>query len=204
MTAVSLAKRMDGIEDIMEQLAYQTLQTQQGLDTLTREMRELKDGMREFKDEMSSFKEDMGRKWGELARKMGTLVEDIVAPNLPEVARELFGCGEPEFFAVRVRRYLGGRLREDDVLLVCPRLVLVNETKSSLGPEDVKDFVKDLAKFRDFYPEYAGRRVVGVLASLYVDETPVRAATRRKLLVMGMAAGTMRVLNPEVVDDGRQ
>jgi hypothetical protein len=190
MTAVSLAKRMDGIEDIMEQLAYQTLQTQQGLDTLTREMRELKD--------------EMGRKWGELARKMGTLVEDIVAPNLPGVARELFGCGEPEFFAVRVRRYLGGRTREDDVLLVCPHLVLVNETKSSLGPEDVKDFVKDLAKFRDFYPEYAERRVVGMLASLYVDETPVRAATRRKLPVMGMAAGTMRVLNPEVVDDGRQ
>jgi hypothetical protein len=45
---------------------------------------------------------------------------------------------------------------------------------------------------------------VSLLASLYVDETLVRAATRRKLLVMGMAAGTMRVLNPEVVDDGRK
>jgi hypothetical protein len=198
MTATPLAKRIDSIEQIMEQLARQSLQTQRDLGALAREMSDFKDEMRVFKDEMSVFKEDMGKKWGELARKMGTLVEDIVAPNLPEVARELFGCAAPEHFAVRVKRRIGGRMREDDVLLVCPELVLVNETKSTLSPEDVGELVGNLAAFQDFYPEYAGRRVVGVLASLYVDESLVRAATKRGLLVMGMAAGTMRVLNPEV------
>jgi hypothetical protein len=198
MTATPLAKRIDGIEEIMEQLARQSLQTQQDLGALAREMSDFKDEMREFKNESSVFREEMGKKWGELARKMGTLVEDIVAPNLPQVARELFGCAAPEYFAVRVKRRIGGRMREDDVLLLCPGLVLVNETKSSLSPEDVGRFVKDLARFQGFYPEYADRRVVGVLASLYIDESLVRAATKRGLLVMGMAAGTMRVLNPEV------
>jgi len=36
------------------------------------------------------------RKWGDLVNKMGTLVEDMVAPNIPGVAEEYFGtemCG---------------------------------------------------------------------------------------------------------------
>lgn len=74
----------------------------------------------------------MNRQWGELANKMGTLVEDIVAPNLPRVAAELLGCACPEFFALRVVRHLGGETREYDVLVVCPDAVLVNENKSKL------------------------------------------------------------------------
>jgi len=148
---------------------------------------------------MRAYKEDMGKKLVELSRKMGTLVEDIVAPNLPQVARELFGCGEPEYFAVRVKRRVGGRTREDDVLLVCPELVLVNQTKSTLRPGDLQDFLESLPEFAGFYPEYACRRIVGVLASLYVDDSLVQAATRRRLLVMGMTEGTMRVLNPQAI-----
>jgi hypothetical protein len=34
--------------------------------------------------------------WGELANKMGTLVEDIVAPNIPRIAKRYFGAEELE------------------------------------------------------------------------------------------------------------
>ena len=45
-------------------------------------------------------RKDWNKKWGELANKLGTIVEDIVAPNLPRIAREYLGCGELDDFMV--------------------------------------------------------------------------------------------------------
>jgi len=39
----------------------------------------------------------MNKRWGELANKMGTVVEDIVAPSIPRLAREIFACGEQQY-----------------------------------------------------------------------------------------------------------
>jgi len=175
------------------------------------EMGAFKDEMRVFKDEMGIFKDEMGtfktqaeldrremnRKWGELANKMGTLVEDIVAPNLPRVAQELFGCGEPQWAAIRIRRREGPETMEIDALVVCEGTVLVNETKSSLYSRDVDDLLSKIERFGEFFPEFARRRIVGIVASLYVDESVVRYATSRNVLAMGMREDTMRILNPE-------
>jgi hypothetical protein len=175
------------------------------------EMGAFKDEMRVFKDEMSTFKDEMGtfktqaeldrremnRKWGELANKMGTLVEDIVAPNLPRVAQELFRCGAPQWAAIRIKRREGPETMEIDALVVCEGTVLVNETKSSLYSRDVDDLLTKIARFGEFFQEFAQRRIVGIVASLYVDESVVRYATSRKVLAMGMREDTMRILNPE-------
>lgn len=65
-------------------------ETSQELDRLSREMRE--------------FKRESNRRWRDLAASLGTLAEDIVAPNIPRVLREVVGCDDIEFFGVRVRR----------------------------------------------------------------------------------------------------
>jgi chromosome segregation ATPase len=170
------------------------------------EMCGFKDEMREFKDEMCGFKEEMrldrsemNRRWGELANKMGTLAEDIVAPNLPRLARELFRCEQPEFYAVRVKKQRGGETREYDVIVACEGYVLVNETKSSLRSRDVDEMVAILEEFREFFPEYAGRRLVGIIASLYVDESIIRLAASKGILVMAMGEETMQVFNREAM-----
>ncbi len=170
------------------------------------EMLEFKDEMRGFKDEMRDFKEEaqrdrreMNRKWGELANKMGTLVEDLVAPSLPKVAEELFGCKEPELFGVRIKRRKGPDTFELDALLVCPGVVLINETKSSLRPGDVDELIAGLDEFGQFFPEYGNRRIIGILASLYVDQNIIQYATRKNILIMGMGDEAMQVLNPEIV-----
>ena len=72
----------------------------------------------------------MNKQWGDLAHRLGTVVEDIGAPNLPRVAAELCSCDQPDLFAVRVVRRFQGETREYDALVVCPEVVLVNETKS--------------------------------------------------------------------------
>jgi hypothetical protein len=133
-----------------------------------------------------------------------TLVENIVAPNLPRVAAELFSCPVADLFGVRVVRRFGGKTREYDALLICPEVVLVNETKSRLTDAHVQGILERLAEIPRVFPEYADRRAVGILASLYPEASVVRCATRRGVLVMGMGMGdeTMQVLNPEALQDG--
>ena len=61
----------------------------------------------------------MNKRWGELANKMGTVVEDIVAPSIRRLAREMFDCGELRQFWTRMsasRSDDPSRTREFDAL----------------------------------------------------------------------------------------
>ena len=171
------------------------------------EMSGFKDEMSDFKNEMSDFKDEterdrkhMNRQWGDLANRLGTLVEDIVAPSLPRVAADLFGCSRPEFFAVRIKRTLGSETLELDAMAICADVILVNETKARLQDAHINLLLDKLAELRRFYPEYADRRAIGILASLCPDQSVVRRATRKGVLIMGMGEETMQVLNPEAVN----
>ncbi|HEC32648.1 MAG TPA: hypothetical protein ENI63_00115, partial [Candidatus Kaiserbacteria bacterium] len=107
----TVEERVDTLESLLGQFI---VHTDTALRRLEREMREFKDEMREFKNEMGEFKDEMGefkdemrefkdemgefkdrtekmlsaqnKRWGEIANKMGTVVEDIVAPNIPRIA----------------------------------------------------------------------------------------------------------------------
>jgi predicted RNase H-like nuclease (RuvC/YqgF family) len=170
------------------------------------EMADFKDEMADFKKEMSDYKEEaraqnrqMNRRWAEIADKMGTLAEDIVAPNLPRVAREMFACEAVDLFTVRMRKRWDGETREYDVIVACGDYVLVNETKSTLKSAHVDQMIGVLGEFRKVFPEYRDKRLIGVLASLYVDQSVVRRASSKGILVMGMGENTMEVLNKEAV-----
>ncbi len=230
MVEAALERRVDTLEEYMKELSYQSMRTEMELARLAREMREFKNEMRDFKDEMREFKNEMrdfkdemrdfknemrafrdeaerdrkrmDKQWGELSNRLGTLAEDIVAPNLPRIARELLGCETPELVGVRLVRHLGGATYELDALVVCPGLALVNETKSKLKGKHLDELVEKVAAFPNFYPEFRRERVLGIAASLSIDVSLVHRATRLGLLVMGMGDDTMEVLNPEVVAGG--
>ncbi len=203
MVEAALERRVDTLEEHMKELSYQAMRTEIELARLGREMREFKDEMREFKDEAQRDRKHMNKQWGELANRLGTLAEDIVAPNLPRIARELLGCTAPELVGVRLVRHVDDRTYELDALVVCPRLVLLNETKSTLKAEHLDELVQKVAAFPHFYPEYRRERTLGIAASLSIDASLVRRATKLGLLVMGMGDETMEVLNPEVVEPPR-
>ena len=89
----------------------------------------------------------MNKLWGELANKMGTVVEDIVAPSIQRLTREVFDCGERQYFGTRVsltRSDDRSREREFDALYVGTRAVLLNETKSSPRMSDAQAFARFL------------------------------------------------------------
>lgn len=220
MANAALKQEVDELREIMTALGAQALRTEISVQRLSNEMIELKNEMRAFKDEMRDFKNEMrdfkdemlvfkdesmrerqciNKQWGDLANRLGTLVEDIVAPSLPRVAADLFGCERPELFALRVQRRFNGDTREYDALVVCPDCVLVNETKSRLHSKHVERLLAKLAELPSVFPEYAEKRIIGVLASLYPDPSIVNRATSAGILVMGMGDEAMQVLNPEAL-----
>lgn len=227
MANTAIREEVDELREYMKELSYQAMRTEMSLNRLSEEMREFKDDMsgfkdemRAFKDEMGSFKDEMGsfkdemrafkeeserdrkrmnKQWGDLANRLGTVVEDIVAPSLPRVAAELFGCDSPDLFALRVVRRRDGETREYDALLACNDIVLVNETKSRLQASHIEPLLAKLEDLSRFCPEYADNRAVGVLASLYPDDSIIRRATKAGVLVMGMGDEAMTVMNPEAL-----
>ena len=188
--------RVDRQQERNEQLAAET---QRSVQSLSREMAEFKDEMSDFKTESENFRIDMRRQWGELANKMGTMVEDLVAPSIGRILQDVVGCSEDqiESVAIRVRKRhpVTGDRWEFDAIAVCQEYLFINETKSNLRVQDIKDFVEKLPQSRDFFPEYKTKKIIGAIASLYVDDSLVRHGERQGLIVLGFGSDVMEVLN---------
>ena len=210
--------RVSDLEAALMKLVYAQFKTQMALQQLTRkteafqdEMKEFKDEMKEFKDEMKEFKDEtqashkeMNKRWGELANKMGTVVEDIVAPNIRRIAREYFGCPDLEFFAVRIdKRHPAdpSRRREFDVVAVGGDLVFLNETKSTVRSSYVADYIDFIRndEFFAYFPEYKGKRLIPLFASLSVPEDKVTLLSKAHIYVMAMTDTTMDLINFQAV-----
>ena len=199
-------KRMSRLERALENYITSVRDSQMRTEA---ELREFKEEMRVFKNEMSGFKDEMrdykeenrqqiremNIKWGEMARKLGTITEDLVAPSIPRIIKEEYGLEVTDLMVRRKKRLMDGRSKEYDAIAVAGEHVFVDETKSTLDSEDVKDFVKDIQEFRDFFPEYEKNKVVGILASLYVDEGALKYAEKSGFLVLAVGEALMEIKN---------
>ena len=168
------------------------------------ELREFKEEMRDFKDEMRNFKEEnrlqirqMNIRWGEIAKKLGTITEDLVAPSIPRIIQEEFGLEVADLMIRRKRKLADGRIKEYDAIAVAGEYVFVDSTKSTLDGDGVKEFVKDIQEFRGFFPEYAENKIVGILASLFVEEGTLAYAGKMGFVVIAVGDNLMEVKNPK-------
>jgi hypothetical protein len=151
--------------------------------------------MQEFKAEMRQSKRDLDKKWGELSNKLGTMAEDLVAPSVPRILKQLTGCSaEIEYSAVRVRKSKPQN-QEFDVVVKCENWIFINETKSTLRPEHIDNFHRLMQNVRDYFPEFKENQFIGAIASLYVDETLVKYGEKLGLAVLGFGEELMDVLN---------
>jgi hypothetical protein len=197
-----VAERIDRLEAVLDQFMARTGEILARMDARAARQEEWSRKMDARAAEREEWSRkmigDMNRKWGEVANRMGTLVEDIVAPNLPRIAREHFGCDEIADFMVRRRKRhpaIRGQRREFDVICVGERVVLWNETKATARPEYVDDFAQALPEFFAYFPEYQGRTLIPIFASLYLPEDIVRHLTRKGIYALAMGEETMQLLN---------
>ena len=164
-----------------------------------REMREFKEEMRQsherFEREMRQSRRDSDKKWGELSNKLGTMAEDLVAPSIPRILKQVTGCtAKISYSAVRVRKS-EPKNQEFDAVAVCQNYVFINETKSTLRAEHIDNFHRLMQRIRDYFPEYQNKQFIGAIASLYVDQTLVQCGENLGLIVLGFGEELMDVLN---------
>ena len=154
-------KRMSRLERALENFITSVRDSQMRTES---ELREFKEEMRVFKDEMRDYKEEnkqqlreMNIKWGEMARKLGTITEDLVAPSIPRIIKEEYGLEVADLMVRRKKRLMDGRSKEYDAIAVAGGYVYVDETKSTLDSEDVKDFIEDIQGFRNSFLNMKGK-----------------------------------------------
>lgn len=191
MPELAVEKRVDRLEIALENLASQVAETSRSVNQLSVEMRA-------FKNEMRDFKNEMNKRWGDLANRLGTLVEDIVAPAFPDVIKRRFNL-EIEDMMVRRKRRRRELREEFDLIAVVSEKVFVVDVKSQYKSEYVDRFSQKLDRFNRLFPEYGEERIVGVIASLYLDESVVRYATAKGYYAMGMKGDYMDFLNAEEI-----
>jgi chromosome segregation ATPase len=117
-----------------------------GFEQHSQEMREINqridDGFKELRKNIADSRKELGQ----ISHRLGTLVEDLVAPSLPRVFREMLNCPADEdvLINVRVRRRhptQKGKMLEIDAMADWENYVIFNETKSQFTPEKVKAFL---------------------------------------------------------------
>jgi hypothetical protein len=225
METTALEEKVDWLESLfgqfMSQTNYAIRRMERGIENLQEEMRVFKKEMKDFKDEMKDFKDEMrgfkdemngfkdrmesevkrsNKQWGDIANKIGTIVEDIVAPAIPRIAKELFGCEVIEDFVVRrYKTKVNDRSsrREFDVIAVCQDKVILNETKSTPRSSYIEDFTEFLnnKEFFDYFPEYKDKEIIPIFSSLYLPEDVVARLSKNSIYAMGMSDSVMEILN---------
>jgi uncharacterized membrane-anchored protein YhcB (DUF1043 family) len=163
-----------------------------------------KDRQQAEKDRQQAEKDrrDFNRRLAETTDAQGLLIENMVWPNLKRIASEVFRGEDVLFQAIRLKRRLDAdhsRMMELDLLAVGERDVVVCEAKSRVTVEKVREFRQSLETFEDFFPEYAGRRLWPMVASVYIDPSVIAFMTSQKVLAVGFGGETMDLLNPEAL-----
>jgi len=225
MNTVALEEKVDWLESLfghfMSQTNYAIRRMERGIENLQEEMRAFKEEMKDFKNEMKDFKNEMkdfknemngfkdrmesevkriNKQWGDIANKLGTIVEDIVAPAIPRIAKDFFGCEVIEDFVDRrYKTKVSDRSsrREFDVIAVCQDKVILNETKSTPRSSYIEDFIEFLnnKEFFDYFPEYKEKEIIPIFSSLYLPDDVVASLSKNGIYAMGMSDEVMEILN---------
>ncbi len=130
---------------------------------------------------------------GNLGGKWGRFVENMVAP----ACETLFLNRDIPVHQVsqRVRKRLDGKTLEIDVLVTNENHVLVVEVKSSLSVDNVKELIKNLTEFRQFFPEYNHKQLYGAVAGIEIEEGADKYAYRQGLFVLAQRGENVAILN---------
>ncbi len=160
----------------------------------------MEQGNAKFREDSDRNHRDLNKQLGEIANKQGRMTEDLVAPSICRILREVVRC--PKRFEcgslVRPRRTHPldrSRLKEFDVIADCGDYVLVNETKSNLGPEDIGKLMDTIKEVREYFPEFRDRKFIGSLATLYAEESLIKFASRKGVLILAVGDELMDVKN---------
>ena len=122
-------------------------------------------------------------------------MEGLIAPGAVKLFKER-GI-EVDSIHQRVKVHKNGADFEVDILAVNEEYVVPIEAKSTLGVEDVREYIEKIEKFKFFFPEYKGRKVVGAVAGIVIDRGADKFAYKNGLFVIAQSGETITILNDD-------
>ena len=143
-------------------------------------------------------RKEFNRQLAALSDRLGTLIEDMVAPNAPRIARSLFGKDEVLGSAIRLRRQHPndrGRSIELDLVVYGQKHLLVCEAKSKVTAEKASAFLEKVRALPEFFPEYRGLKILPMIASVAIEPSLVTHLSRLQIYALGFGDETMEILN---------
>ncbi len=158
--------------------------------------------IREHKEETRNQIRENNKRWGELANKLGTIVEDIIYPAFRPVIRKYFGC-EPEktYMRLEYSNRERGIYEEFDAVAVCEDKVFLLEVKSTPREKHIEEFKEKAKRFLEYFPEFAGKKLILIMASLSFNEGFVKQLFKANIYAMAYREWEyMDILNFEEVN----
>jgi hypothetical protein len=201
---LTVEEKVDRIEERVDKLevifGHFMAQTGAAVVRLERTVERLERTVERIEAAIEQDRKEWNKRWGELANKLGTVVEDIIAPGIPRIAQEYFGCPEIEDFMVRrkvINKKDRSKRREFDVIAVCQEVVILNETKEYVKIGYIDQFVQFLqsGEFYDYFPEYQGKTLIPVFSSLYLADDIVNYLTKHGIYALAMSEEAVALLN---------
>ena len=159
--------------------------------------------IREHKEETRNQIRENNKRWGELAHKLGTIVEDIIYPAFRPVIRKYFGC-EPEktYMRLEYSNRERGIYEEFDAVAVCEDKVFLLEVKSTPREKHIEEFKEKAKRFLEYFSEFAGKKLILIMASLSFNEGFVKQLSKANIYAMAYREWEyMDILNFEEVEN---
>lgn len=159
--------------------------------------REISKRQEKTDEQIDKMSKDVSRVTHELESvkaKWGRFVEFILAPGIPKAFHSI---GIP---ITRISQRVEAHSKENgdmeiDILGVNHEYVLIVETKSTLSIDDVKDVLKNLARFKLFFPEYQDKKIIGAVAGIEITGKADRYAYQKGLYVLGESDDNVIIKN---------
>jgi hypothetical protein len=142
--------------------------------------------------------QETDRKLSKLERlftsQWGKLVESLVEGKLIELFNQR---GFPvRHTYTRAKGVYQDRNWEFDIVAKNGEAVIIVEVKTTLRPDDVKEFLDELPQAKLWMQEYAGNRVYGAMAYLSAEAGAETMAANKGLFVIKATGDSARVQNP--------
>lgn len=128
-----------------------------------------------------------------LTGKWGKFVEGLIVPAAERLFEER-GIIIDKVFQ-RVKTHHDGDTMEIDILAINGEYAVLIEAKSALKVEDIKEHIERLANFKQFFPEYSNKKVLGAVGGIVIEEHSDKFAYKQGLFVIAESGETVKILN---------
>ncbi|HIJ83652.1 MAG TPA: DUF3782 domain-containing protein [Magnetococcales bacterium] len=156
--------------------------------------RKFQDTDRKFQETDSKIKE-VSQQVGNLGSRWGEFVEGIVAPACETLFAERGIPVHRVSPRVKAKSLDGNRRMEIDLLVDNTDSVVLVEVKSRLTAEDVRDHLKRVREFKEFYEGEGGARVMGAVAGILIDNDVDKFAMNEGLFVIVQSGDSVKLAN---------